>query len=103
MNSLAEDRKRKAAPKSKRRLASVRARSELEGHVHFRGRCDGFRIDCHGSMLTVRGRVPTFYLKRLLGRILRRVPGVSHVSNQVDVVCNHGLSSVRGSQDDEHD
>jgi hypothetical protein len=33
----------------------------------------------------------------LLEDILKRIDGVRRVDNQVDVVCNHGLSSVRSS------
>jgi hypothetical protein len=43
----------------------------------------------------VRGRVPSFYLRKLLESLLRRVDGVHVVDNQVDVVCCDGLSSVR--------
>jgi hypothetical protein len=90
--------KRKPKPTAKWNKASLRARKVLERHVHFRGRCDGFQFECRGDVLTVRGRVPSFYLKELLGRVLKRVDGVRSVNNLVDVVCNHGLSSVRSSQ-----
>jgi hypothetical protein len=43
----------------------------------------------------VRGRVPSFYLSKLLDSVLKRVDGVHVVDNQVDVVCCDGLSSVR--------
>jgi hypothetical protein len=33
----------------------------------------------------------------LMEGILKRVDGARHIDNQVDVVCNHGLSSVRSS------
>jgi hypothetical protein len=90
--------KRKPKPSANWNNTGLRARKALERHEHFRGRCDGFQFDCRGDVVTVRGRVPSFYLKELLGRVLKRVDGVRSVNNQVDVVCNHGISSVRCSQ-----
>ena len=71
------------------------ARYALERSVSFHGRCDGFRFDSRDGVLTIRGRVPTFYLRQLLERIVSRVNGVRYVDNQIDVICSHGLSSVR--------
>ena len=87
--------------KEKRKLPTKRvaidhlARTELDRHCHFRGRVDGFQFENHEGVLTVRGRVPTFYLRHLLEKRLLRVDGVQSVDNQVDVVCCDGLSSVR--------
>ena len=72
-----------------------RAREALASHCHFRGRADGFKFENDGDVLTVRGRVPSFYLKQVLQTILKRLDGVRMVNNQVDVVCCDGLSSVR--------
>ena len=47
------------------------------------------------DVLTVRGCVPTFYLKQVLQTMLKELNGVGRVDNQVDVVCSSGLSSVR--------
>ena len=71
------------------------ARTELDRHCHFRGRVDGFHFEYLEGVLTVRGRVPSFYLRELLERVLMRVDGVQSINNQVDVVCCDGLSSVR--------
>jgi hypothetical protein len=46
-----------------------------------------------GGMLTLRGRVPTFYLKQMLQSWLRDLDNVKHIDNQVDVVSATGLSS----------
>jgi|SRR5687767_9424407 hypothetical protein len=71
------------------------ARKVLDKHCHFRGRTDDFQFeDCEG-VLTVRGRVPSFYLRQLLESILTQADGIQSVDNQVDVVCCNGLSSVR--------
>ena len=71
------------------------ARTELDRHCHFCGRVDGFQFEYREGVLTVRGRVPSFYLRELLERVLTRVNGVRNIDNQVDVVCCDGLSSVR--------
>lgn len=73
-----------------------RARKELDRHRHFRGRADGFQFEHRDGALTVRGRVPSFHLRQLLERTLKRVDGVRTINNQVDVVCCDGLSSIRG-------
>jgi hypothetical protein len=46
-----------------------------------------------GGVLTVRGRVPTFYLKQLVQSRLRSLDGVKEIDNQVNVVSATGLSS----------
>jgi hypothetical protein len=54
-------------------------------------------IDCsyEDGVLTVLGRVPTFYLKQVLQTMLFDVDGIEHIENRVDVVSSTGLSSVR--------
>ena len=47
------------------------------------------------GVLTLRGRVPTFYLKQVLQARLTDLDGVVEIHNQVDVVSSSGLSSVR--------
>jgi len=47
------------------------------------------------GVLTLRGQLPTFYLKQVLQTWLRDVDGVERIDNQVDVVSSTGLSSVR--------
>jgi hypothetical protein len=71
------------------------ARRAVREHVHFRGRNCRFQFEQRGDVLIARGRVPSFYLKHLVGAILRRIHGVREVENQIDVVCCDGLSSVR--------
>jgi osmotically-inducible protein OsmY len=89
-------------PKRKRSTQSVstkrRAREAIELHSHFRGRIDSFQFEHRGGVLTVRGRVPSFYLRQVLERALKRVDGVRSVDNQVDVVCCGKLSSVRNDR-----
>jgi hypothetical protein len=45
--------------------------------------------------LTLRGRLPSFYLRQVLQTHLRNLDGVTQINNQVDVVSSTGLSSVR--------
>jgi hypothetical protein len=54
-------------------------------------------IDLHfaDGVLTLGGRVPTFYLKQMLQTHLVDLDGVAQIRNQVDVVSSSGLSSVR--------
>jgi hypothetical protein len=93
MITLTNKQRRKRAP-TRIKIEQL-ARQELDRHCHFRGRVDGFQFEHHEGVLTVRGRVPTFYLKQLLQTALKRVDGVERINNQVDVVCCDGLSSVR--------
>jgi osmotically-inducible protein OsmY len=93
MNTLTKKQSRKSV--TARIDTAHRARKELNGHVHFRGRVDSFQFEHRDGVLTVRGRVPSFYLRKLLESVLKRVDGVHVVDNQVDVVCCDGLSSVR--------
>lgn len=85
--------------KQRRRPSAIsierRAHEALASHGHFRGRAEGFQFENDGGILTVRGRVPSFYLKQVLQTILKRLEGVRKVDNQVDVICCDGLSSVR--------
>ena len=87
--------------KQKRKLSTKHvkiehlARLQLNNHCHFRGRVDGLEFRNRDRVLTVRGRVPSFYLRRLSEKVLLRVDGVQSIDNQVDVVCCDGLSSVR--------
>ena len=54
------------------------------------------KVECDydDGILTLRGRVPTFYLKQILQSRLIDIAGVSGIDNQVDVVSSTGLSSV---------
>jgi hypothetical protein len=47
------------------------------------------------SVVTVRGRVSTFRLKRVLLSLIENLDGVSEIDDHVDVISSTGLSSVR--------
>ena len=69
------------------------AHAMLARHPHFRGRSDCVRLSGVGGALTVDGVLPSFYLKQLLQRVLRDVPGVIKINNRVQVANAQGLSS----------
>jgi len=55
-------------------ILARRARDLVARHSHFYGRAEIFEFECSDNVLLVRGRVPTFYLKQLLGRETSRKP-----------------------------
>ena len=52
-------------------------------------------FDFDQGKLTLRGCVPSFYLKQVLQELLRDIEHVKLIKNEVDVMCSSGLSSVR--------
>lgn len=45
------------------------------------------------GQITLRGSVPSYYLKQVLQERLRRVPNIGQIRNEVQVVNARGLSS----------
>ena len=52
----------------------------------------------HEGQLTLRGRVPNFYLKQVLQELVRGIERVKLITNSVDVVSSTGLSSERSDK-----
>lgn len=50
------------------------------------------------GILTVRGRVPTYYLKQLVQSRLQELPDVLELRNRVNVVSSRGVSSAPQSE-----
>ncbi len=69
----------------------LRAWAAINDHSHFRGRAKGFDLAYRDQVLTVRGRVPTYYLKQVLQTIVRDIEGVQAVDNRVEVIPSDGL------------
>jgi hypothetical protein len=69
----------------------------VASHCPFHGRAREFEFERHGDVLTIRGCVPSFYLKQVLQGLLKNLEGVERIDNQVDVVNPHGLSSVKNT------
>lgn len=76
-------------------------------HENVRRRIDGcsykfifrkVRWHCHDGHLTLRGRVPNFYLKQVLQELLRGIERVKRITNSVDVVSSTGMSSERSEE-----
>jgi hypothetical protein len=67
----------------------------IASHHCFHGRARGFEFDQNGDVLTIRGCVPSFYLKQVLQGLLKNLEGVERIDNQVEVVNPQGVSSVR--------
>ncbi len=65
----------------------------LDNHPQFRQRGDSTRIDNEHGRITLRGRLPTYYLKQLLQESVRHIDGVLAVENLVDVVPDNGQHS----------
>jgi osmotically-inducible protein OsmY len=55
----------------------------------------GISIHHDDGLLTLRGQLPTFYLKQTLQSRLLDVEGVKRIDNQVDVVSSAGVSNIR--------
>ena len=68
----------------------------VASHCSFHVRAQEFEFERNGDVLTIRGCVPSFYLKQVLQGLLKNLEGVQRIDNQVDVVNRHGLSSVKG-------
>ena len=47
----------------------------------------------NAAALYLSGQLPTFYLKQLVQEILRRLPGVQSIRNEIVVVSPYGISS----------
>jgi BON domain len=67
----------------------------IASHHCFHGRARSFEFDQNGDVLTIRGHVPSFYLKQVLQVLLKNLEGVERIDNQVEVVNPQGVSSVK--------
>ena len=47
------------------------------------------------GVLTLHGKVPTFFLKQVLQSVLGDLPEIERIENQLEMVSSVGLSSVR--------
>jgi hypothetical protein len=44
--------------------------------------------DCRGGVLTLRGCLPTYYLKQVAQAVVSRIDGVRQIVNDIEVVCS---------------
>jgi osmotically-inducible protein OsmY len=71
------------------------AQNRLADSSHFRGHQHAVKIEYEDGVLSIRGCVPSFYLKQVLQTLLVNMEGVDAIDNRVDVTAPDGLSSVR--------
>ena len=69
------------------------ARTLIESHAHFCGRGRRFEFHYREEVLTVRGSVPSFYLKQVLQSVLSNLDGVRLIANEVSV---HSTETLTG-------
>ena len=43
------------------------------------------RCDCHDGVISIRGRLPSFFLKQMAQTLVSRLSGVRRVNNQIKV------------------
>ena len=70
-----------------------RARQQLLENCPYAFYLHCLSLQFENGVLTVRGRVPTFYLKQIIQSRLQNLDGVNQIDNLVDVVSATGLSS----------
>ena len=83
------------APEAMRAYVLAQVERRLADSSHFRGHVHCVTTDYGDGVLTLRGCVPSFYLKQVVQSLLCDLDGVDWVDNQIDVVNSTGLSSVR--------
>jgi osmotically-inducible protein OsmY len=71
-------------------LMEQRAFAALESHPHFRGRSKWIEIRYRDRCLSLRGKLPSFFLKQIAQESLRQLDGVDTIENQIVVVSPQG-------------
>ncbi len=70
------------------------AERRIASHSHFAPHPHAVNVSYESGRLILTGRLPSFYLKQVLQKLLEDLPGVTEIDNQTDVVCSSGLSST---------
>ncbi len=55
---------------------------------------DSLKWEVKDDVLALTGNLPTFYMKQLLQTALQAIPGVSKISNQIEVTRPRKLSTI---------
>lgn len=63
----------------------------------------GVRCDFHEGVLTLRGRVPSYYLKQIAQTLVRTLDRVELIENRLEVVCSTSLDDPASAQPDSCD
>jgi osmotically-inducible protein OsmY len=78
-------------PVEKQELGTSREKKVVQAEVQARLRKSGYHelqlvsCDFHEGVLTLRGRVPSFYLKQVAQEVIRRLDGAEEVNNRLEV------------------
>ena len=72
-----------------------RAKETLQTNPLFRGHLDSIELEYVEGHLVLLGRLPSFYLRKMLNESLSTVPGMGRIENRIDVISSDGLSSLR--------
>ena len=83
-----------ASPVRATESLEARARHSIEQDSGYAFRFRFIQFSSRQGVLTVRGCLPSFYLKQVLLSHLQRLDGLHQIDDQVDVVSSNGLSSV---------
>jgi hypothetical protein len=62
------------------------AREAVGKSPHFRGERFKLQLETDNGVLTVQGRLPSYFLKQMLQTVLRDIEGVHRIENCVDVI-----------------
>ena len=75
-------------------MSETLAQQMLANDRHYS--CHFRNISCHheDGVLTLRGRLPSFYLKQILQTILRDLSGIKRIDNQTDVCETSGAMEI---------
>jgi osmotically-inducible protein OsmY len=67
-----------------------RAVERLENHPYFKGRSQWIQMEFDDGLLRLKGRLPSFFLKQVVQEILRELPGVDRLKNEIVVASPSG-------------
>jgi len=81
---LEEHTKRSVLSPSKKEILEADARSKLRRSCYQQVQC--VLCEFHEGVLTLRGRVPSYYLKQIAQTLVLKIDGVDEVNNRLEVV-----------------
>ena len=93
-NAVAPTISRPVATSHNNESLEARARHSIENDSPYAFYFRFIRFSSRQGVLTVRGCLPSFYLKQVLISHIQKVDGVQQIDDQVDVISCNGLSSV---------
>jgi osmotically-inducible protein OsmY len=79
-------------PPQEQELGWSKERQVVQAEAHSRLRNSGYHAlrlvscDFHEGVLTLRGQVPSFYLKQVAQELIRRLDGAEEINNRLEVI-----------------